>query len=300
EGKVSRDGGALPAMRESFFEVRGLGLAVCSWGEDDAPLVLCVHGGLDQGASWEEVARYLLARGYRVAAPDLRGHGRSSHPGAEAAYNLFDFVGDLDALVPKLARGPLVLVGHSFGAGVAALYAAARACRPGAELEALVLVEPVTTPEFGAAPDDLARQLDYLSLPAEQPVLSGLDAAADRLRSRTPALSPEWARRMAARLTESCDGGLRWRWDGRLVRSQIVSFGVSAARFPALIEREIGVGVTLVYGAGGGLLERPEQERLSRAARTVVLPGGHNLHVESPAELAAAIADAHSRRTRTS
>ena len=36
------------------------------------------------------------------------------------------------------------------------------------------------------------------------------------------------------------------------------------------------------------------------ASRTVVLPGGHNLHVESPAELAAAIADAHSRRTRTS
>jgi pimeloyl-ACP methyl ester carboxylesterase len=282
-----------PAMRESFVEVRGLRLAVCSWGDADGPLVLCTHGGLDHGASWEGVARGLTARGYRVVAPDLRGHGRSAHAAPGSAYHVLDFVADLDALVRVLGRGPVVLVGHSFGAGVAALYAGARSRHDGVPVEAVVLAEPVTMPDFG--PADLGRQLEYLAAPGEHPILPDLEAAAGRLRSRTPELARDWALRMAERLTEPCDGGLRWRSDFRIMRSQIVTFGLSPGAFPNLVAREIAAPVTLVYGAESGLMERAEQSMLREAAPVVVLPGGHNLHLQSPAALAEAIAIAHAR-----
>ena len=66
-------------MEEKFIEFRGNQICLCSWGAPDAPVVLCIHGLLEQGLSWQEVALPLATKGYRVVAPDLFGHGRSSH-----------------------------------------------------------------------------------------------------------------------------------------------------------------------------------------------------------------------------
>jgi len=52
----------------------------------DGPTVLLLHGWPDTGALWDDVGARLVEAGYRVAAPDLRGCGRSSKPRAVAAY----------------------------------------------------------------------------------------------------------------------------------------------------------------------------------------------------------------------
>ena len=113
-------------MQERFSDIGGLSLCVCSWGPESEPMVLCLHGILDQAAVWEEVAAPLAREGLRVVAPDLRGHGRSQHVGAGGSYNLFDFVADADALVRQVGCSQLFLVGHSLGAVVGALLAASR------------------------------------------------------------------------------------------------------------------------------------------------------------------------------
>ena len=51
---------------------------VLEWGEPDAPLVVALHGFPDTAWTWRYLGPYLAERGYRVAAPFLRGYGPSS------------------------------------------------------------------------------------------------------------------------------------------------------------------------------------------------------------------------------
>src|ERR1043165_7830650 len=66
------------------------------------PLVLLVHGFPESWYSWRHQLPALAAAGYRAAALDVRGYGRSSKPAAVDAYRMdchvADNVGVLDAL----------------------------------------------------------------------------------------------------------------------------------------------------------------------------------------------------------
>src|SRR6185503_15945262 len=53
-------------MEEKFDDVRGMRLCVCAWGPPEGRPVLCLHGMLDHGASWERVGAALARRGLRV------------------------------------------------------------------------------------------------------------------------------------------------------------------------------------------------------------------------------------------
>ena len=273
-------------MEESFVDVRGLRLCVCAWGPPDGQPVLCLHGILDHGASWELVAAYLAGRGLRVIAPDLRGHGRSDHVSRGSSYHLIDMLGDVDALISALGDRPLTLVGHSMGAALAAVVAAARPQR----VAGLVLIEP---PSFPAQDDQLpieriAVQLDYLAEPQSHPTFPGVHVAAERLRSSMPALSEAWALRMAERLTERCAGGVRWRWDAALRTRAGLGFDgtFTSAGYHDLLNR-LAAPTILIYGDGfDGAAARTPEAFIVSGARRVILHGGHALHIDAPEELA--------------
>jgi pimeloyl-ACP methyl ester carboxylesterase len=278
-------------MRERMVEALGVPLCLCSWGPSDGPPVLCVHGLLEHGASWEGVATALAERGCHVVAPDLRGHGRSGHV---RSYHLVDFLADLDALVREMATSPVTIVGHSMGAAMAAMLAGARQGR----VRALVLIEPPVDVSAGAGGDDtLALHLDYLAAPAPHAPLPGVASAAERLRQVTPSMSVELSLRMAERITEPCEGGVRWRWDPLLRTRAGIAFsgmgGLDAAAYARRIRR-ITAPITLVHGSQSDLM-RPEHAELQRGAmpdaRRVTLRGGHNLMYDTPAEIAALVAE---------
>jgi pimeloyl-ACP methyl ester carboxylesterase len=272
------------AVQESFVTVRGLRLGLCAWGREDAPPVLCLHGILEQGLSWHLVARRLAGRGYRVIAPDFRGHGLSEHVGKGGSYHLLDFVADVDAIAREIARGePFILAGHSMGAAVAAMYASARPER----VAGLVLAElPALS---NGRPAGLAAQLDYLSTRHEHPVLPSVDAAAERLLGGCPAIPRDLALRAARRLTEPHNGGLHWRWDPLLRTRAGIGFdlsAVSAESYRDVLGR-ITAPTTLVYGDGSG--RQPADCPIPRA-KQVVVRAGHNVHFEAPEILAELIA----------
>ncbi|WP_426433712.1 alpha/beta fold hydrolase [Bradyrhizobium genosp. P] len=83
------------------------------------PLVLLCHGWPELSYSWRHQIAALAAAGFRVAAPDMRGFGRTSAPADIGAYTIFDTVGDMVALVAALGEKQAVIVGHDWGAPVA-------------------------------------------------------------------------------------------------------------------------------------------------------------------------------------
>jgi acyl transferase domain-containing protein/pimeloyl-ACP methyl ester carboxylesterase/acyl carrier protein len=281
------------SMREISIEIRGLKLCLCSWGPEEGPLVLCLHGILEQGAAWSEVAIRLAQQGYRVIAPDLRGHGRSAHVGKGGSYNLLDFLADIDAIVENIADRAFTLVGHSLGSVVAAIFTS---IRPQKVLN-LILVEtvlPTETDEDEAA-EQLATHLDYLASPQEHPVFPDVATAADRLRQATPALSKPLAMMLAERITEPCEGGVRWRWAALLrTRAGIGFNGISQSKYLGLLKR-IRVPITLIYGDNSNFNRQEDlsqQQTAMPKAEKIVLPGGHNLHLEAPSALAKIIGGA--------
>jgi pimeloyl-ACP methyl ester carboxylesterase len=284
---VSRSGPE--TMTEETVDIRGLNTCLCVWGRrEDRPVVLIVHGVLDHGGAWDMVAKTLAARGHRVVAPDLRGHGRSAHLPSGVSYHFIDFVAELDALAQRFSA-PTVVVGHSMGAAVAAAYAAARPAR----VRSLILVEPPLPGQPDAdAVERLRAQLETLSDWAPHPVFATEEIAIQALQRAYPRMPEEMARAAVARLTERCDGGIRWRWDARLrTRSAIAYDGSSPVGRNAYLAmfQAIRAPLTLVYGDRSEVVRRSDVEQVTRGAagaRTIWLPGGHNLHHDAAKALA--------------
>jgi len=90
---------------------------------EEPPTVLIAHGACEYGARYEHVAERLLARGFRVIVPDLRGHGRSG--GVRTHVRDFrEYVEDLEAVRSRFSLTPqrTILIGHSMGGLVAIRY----------------------------------------------------------------------------------------------------------------------------------------------------------------------------------
>lgn len=88
--------------------------------QGDGPLVLLVHGFPESWYSWRRQLPVLAVAGYRAVAVDVRGYGRSSKPAATDAYRMLDLVADNVAVVHALGEESAVVVGHDWGAAIAA------------------------------------------------------------------------------------------------------------------------------------------------------------------------------------
>lgn len=104
------------------------------WNPGGEP-VLLLHGLADHGLVWARVTEHLSDR-YHCVAPDLRGHGDSSKP--TQGYRCEDIIADLHALMDHLGWTSAHVVGHSWSAKVAAIWAKQQPHR----MRSLVLIDP--------------------------------------------------------------------------------------------------------------------------------------------------------------
>lgn len=98
----------------------------------NGPPVLAIHGLGGSGRYWEGLAAQVRPQ-HTLLAPDLGGFGASDKP--PGPYDLEFHLANLDTVVGG-ADEPVVLVGHSFGAVLAAVWA----CRHPERVTALALV----------------------------------------------------------------------------------------------------------------------------------------------------------------
>lgn len=97
-----------------LLNVNGLRLQVHSVGQ--GPAVVLLHGFPDTHVVWRKQVAPLVAAGFRVLAPDLRGHGGSDAPLAIDAYRLEHLCADVIAMLDQLGIERARLVGHDWGA----------------------------------------------------------------------------------------------------------------------------------------------------------------------------------------
>ncbi|GAB0116786.1 alpha/beta fold hydrolase BchO [Acidisoma sp. 7E03] len=246
------------------------------------PVLLLLHGMGASTHSWRGLAP-LLAERFTVVAPDLPGHGFTSHPVA-AQMTCSGMARSVAALLKALGTPPAMIVGHSAGAAVAA------------RLVMLRLVPPVPIVSLNGA---------LAPMPQHQGALYSLMA---RLLTNNPAVS--WIFALQARQQKTVDRllsatGSRVDGDGRKFYGRLMSRPGHVAGALSMMARwnlddldlrQLTVPVTLVVGDKDGMVppkDAPRLQALLPQARIVSLPGlGHLAHEEEPALLARLIVGA--------
>lgn len=262
------------------YESQGLTLHYLDWGNEDAPLLLLLHGVRDHARSWDWTAR-ALRRDWHVVALDLRGHGDSewSPDGAYlTSYHLLDVADLIDTLTP----GQLTIVGHSFGGNIAARYSAIFPDR----VRKLALVDGL-----GPPPDAVAmwarlgsaqRTLEWIekmrAARAGSPrILKSIADAAARVAASNPMLSQDQASYMAAHGVRRHGDGYAWKYDPLVSIFAPEDFSAENSS----IWREITCPTLLFYGPKGWTTNPETDGRAShfRDQRTLVFEeAGHWIH----------------------
>ncbi|WP_089312837.1 alpha/beta fold hydrolase [Actinomadura mexicana] len=174
-------------------------LHVHRYGDPAGAPVVMLHGVTGHGARWRRTAERYLA-GHSVLAPDLRGHGRSTH---EPPWTVERHVADVLAMMDAEGVERADLVGHSYG-GMIALHLARTAPR---RVRRLLLLDPA----IGLEPATAAGEARGHLVPASFGDVA--EARADRA-AHWPA-SPRDAvdEEVAEHLEHGPDGRLRWRFE---------------------------------------------------------------------------------------
>jgi pimeloyl-ACP methyl ester carboxylesterase len=201
----------------SFLISQRLRLHVLDWGNAHLPPLILLHGGMDHGRSWDQMAMRLRER-FHVIVPELRGHGDSDWAN-DGDYTLAAYVYDLAQLIHQKDLAPVTIVAHSLGGNISIRYAALYPDN----VKRLVAIEGLgPSPEIIAerekqSPAERLREwiVRKRALSARQPRrYPTLEDAAARMREKNNHLSPELSDHLTATgINQNEDGTYSWKFD---------------------------------------------------------------------------------------
>lgn len=112
------------AIEDATVDVEVDGETFPTIDHGEGPVVLLLHGFPDSRRLWRHQVPALVAAGYRVVAPDLRGFGGAPKPQSPESYALPAVMEEVVAMADARGVDAFSLVGHDWGAAVAWLTAA--------------------------------------------------------------------------------------------------------------------------------------------------------------------------------
>jgi pimeloyl-ACP methyl ester carboxylesterase len=265
-------------VRERSFAVNGLTLAAIEWPREGLPII-ALHGWLDNAASFIPLAEHLA--GYHLLALELPGHGRSGHLPAAARYHLADNLHWLAAVADAMGWQRFLLLGHSMGAAIATLAAAAMPQR----VIALGLIDGLGPLAFTPRQEvDRLRHFFATGAAARssRPFADPAAAARARMKHSRYPISLAAATVLSERNLCREGEGYAWCYDERLKAASSHYYSEEQVRgILATIECP-----SLLLSAEQGALAGWEGLCARRDALTglqvVELAGGHHLHMERP------------------
>jgi len=271
--------------KELSFVVNGLTLRAWEWGDPADPVVLALHGWLDNCASFIEISKYLP--GIRLIALDAAGQGQSDHRSEDSCYNIWQDVSEVIQIADQLGLPQIALVGHSRGAAISVLLAGAFPHR----VSHLMLIDGLIAIPMAEldAPKQLAASInDNLAFKnrKRRSYNSMVLLAASRLVGPIP-LTNEAAMLMANRGSNNDSNGYHWSFDQRLRASSELKFTLKQSKaFLAAITAKTQLYLaTTAPSEDRDILEKVAAEFDSIAI--TLFEGSHHLHMEEQAPLIA-------------
>jgi pimeloyl-ACP methyl ester carboxylesterase len=263
--------------------------------------VLCVHGWLDNAASFIPLAQHLRnmdpealdpeALGLEaldLVALDLPGHGRSDHRHPSAHYYFMDYLWDIDAALDALGWSSCHLVGHSLGAAILSLYAAVSPHR----VRSLVMLDALGPMSEQAADSTarLRRSLDDFRSGARPKKAYESIEDMIKVRQANTRMAHEPARLICERSAEhhgthyewTNDPALYWVSPILMTEEQVLDYlghitapvlSLTATPYAPYVKEEKLKARCAVIAHGRHLLQE----------------GGHHFHMDQPGEVASAV-----------
>jgi pimeloyl-ACP methyl ester carboxylesterase len=276
-----------PQVSEISFNLGELTLTGLAFGDENEEPLLCLHGWLDNAASFIPMMPYL--KGRRVIAIDWTGHGLSSHRSADAHYHFIDYVYDLLLLWEKNHWQKINIIGHSMGGMIASAFTAAFP----ENVKTLTLLDSI-----GFISSDAEESTEHLrkgmlsrlknnslrsSIPAKNKKYHpNLDSAVNA-RVQVSDLSFQHAKLLVERGSVEQKKGYVWRSDSRLRNTSPYRLTLEQAK---QFIQDITVPVQLIYGDKGLPLVQTGLQEFAPLFRNFIcheLPGGHHVHMEESA-----------------
>ncbi|MGZ3439120.1 MAG: alpha/beta fold hydrolase [Polyangia bacterium] len=267
-------------IADALVDTGGATLACLVAGE--GPLVICAHGFPDCARSFRLQTPALVAAGYRVVAPWLRGYAPST-TARDRRYDAAALGSDLVALARHFSPGaPARLVGHDWGA-IAAYAAVALAPRAFSHLATVAVPHLRIAGARFATPAQLRRSwyMGLFQLPriAERRLAGDDFALVDRLwRDWSPGLTVPDDELAAVK------AALRGREREVLAYYRAI-FSRATPATARLLRRRTHVASLYVHGLDDGCVGVELTEGIERAYGGPIavhrLRGGHFVHQEA-------------------
>lgn len=268
-----------------WLRAHDVDMYVQEFGDPQAPPLVLTHGTGAWSGTWDQNVQAMARAGYRVIAVDLPPFGFSTRP-ATRDYSRSAQARRIAGLVDTLDRGPVTLLGHSYGGGPAAEAAMLYPER----FRHLILL-------------DAAVGMKDQPLPLADPGIVGalfnlrpLRTAVIATIGTQPLFSGFWLRRFVARkevVTPERTAIYREPFVLRGFSESMGDWAVQFAREHGTFAserpdgyRKLAMPLTLVWGALDTITP-PVQARaiaeLAPGARVILLPGvGHIPQIEDP------------------
>ena len=268
-----------PASRVYFSQ--RLRLHYVDWGNEQAPLLMMVHGGRDHCRNWDWVAQELRDE-YHIIAPDLRGHGDSQWL-VGGTYTQLDYMYDIAQLVHQVATEKVTIISHSLGGSISLHFASMYP-----ELvEKLVAIE-------GLGPSRKMREM-LINTPHQERTRNWVDGlrhasgriprryktledAFRRMQEENPHLSTDQARHLTLHgANRNEDGTYSWKFDNYVRVFSPLNY--RSHEDEDAYER-ITCPVLLVHGSQSAMFapEDDAVQRFKNARLEIVEDAGHWVH----------------------
>lgn len=275
-------------MKEVSFDLGHISISGFSNEKVDKPLVLALHGWLDNAGSFELMMPYL--DNFHVIALDFPGHGHSNDRSADAQYHFVEWVYDIAKLIKVRNWQRLSIVGHSMG-GMVAQVLAATLPEVISRVVMLDAIGFITTP-----PENTCQQLRHaidsrIKMSSRVKAVHADLESAIKVRVSAGDVNHNHARILAKRGVMKAPNGYVWRSDQRLRAHSAIRYTLEQAQ--SFIE-SIECPVLMIRASNTSNVLQQNYEIYHRwfiELRTLDVEGGHHFHMEQPELTARLVTD---------
>jgi pimeloyl-ACP methyl ester carboxylesterase len=255
------------------------------WGPKDAPVILCLHGWLDNLASFYPLAEH-LSHNFHLLLIDFPGHGQSNPLPEGGHYYIWQNVELLHQLLQQQGLGKVHLLGHSMGGVVASLFAGSFSDK----VESLMLLDSLgpMVDSNENSPKQLAKAiLDGQRLISPLRIFPRLEDAVVARKKSSPGMTDTALLPIVERNLAQVEGGYSWSTDSRLRQQSKVR--LTEKQVEAFFN-EIKNPVLLIVAEQGIIPSAWLQKRKAylNNVQQVNITGHHHFHTEASGAYACA------------